>query len=197
MGQIISLIFTAIVVQNVVLSQFYGTCPLLGVSGKRDSAIGMGVAVVFVITLSAVVSWLLFTYILVPFEMVYLRTIVFILVIACLVQIIEMFIKKASPSLYRGLGIYLPLITTNCAVLGVAVDVTKVDYTLLETFLYSFSTAVGFLFVIYLFATLREKIARGAVPAAFKGVPIALITAGILAMIFNRFGALNIWFYLL
>lgn len=192
LGQIISIAFQAILIENVVLRQFLGTCPLLGVSGKRDSAVGMGVAVVFVITLSSVVSWLLYTYILVPLDMVFMETIIFILVIAALVQIIEMFTKKVSPGLYKALGIYLPLITTNCAVLGMAVNVSTPAYTFVDALLWSCFTAVGFLFVIYLFATIREKIARGAVPAAFKGVPIALITAGILAMIFRSFGVINI-----
>lgn len=185
-GSIVSLMFTAIIVQNVILSQFLGTCPFLGVSGRRDSATGMGFAVVFVITLSSVVSWLLFTYVLVPFNMVYMKTIVFILVIASLVQIIEMFTKKVSPGLYRSLGIYLPLITTNCAVLGLATIVSSKDYSFLTALIYSFSASVGFLFVIYVFSTIREKINRGAVPLAFKGVPIALVTAAILAMIFTR-----------
>lgn len=190
--ELITLAFTAILIENVVLSQFLGTCPLLGVSGKRDSALGMGLAVVFVITLSSVVSWLLYTYVLVQFNMEYMRTIIFILVIAGLVQIIEMFIKKVSPGLYRSLGIYLPLITTNCAVLGLATIVATPDYTFLTALVYSFASSVGFLFVIYVFSTIRERIAKGNVPTAFKGVPIALITAGILAMIFSKFGALNI-----
>ncbi|HHZ12086.1 MAG TPA: RnfABCDGE type electron transport complex subunit A [Acholeplasmataceae bacterium] len=187
-----TLAFTAIVIENVLLYRFLGTCPFLGVSTKRSSAVGMGLAVVFVITLSSVVSWLLYTYILVPFNMVYMRTIIFILVIASLVQIIEMFIKKVSPTLYRALGIYLPLITTNCAVLGVATLVADPSYTFLTALVFSFASSVGFLFVIFLFSTIREKIARGDVPKAFQGVPIGLITAGILAMIFSRFGALNI-----
>jgi len=192
MKDLITLAFTAIVIENVLLYRFLGTCPFLGVSTKRSSAVGMGLAVVFVITLSSVVSWLLYTYILVPFNMVYMRTIIFILVIASLVQIIEMFIKKVSPTLYRALGIYLPLITTNCAVLGVATLVADPSYTFLTALVFSFASSVGFLFVIFLFSTIREKIARGDVPKAFQGVPIGLITAGILAMIFSRFGALNI-----
>jgi len=187
MTEIIAIAFTAILVQNVILNQFLGICPFLGVSGKRDSAYGMGLAVVFVITLSSVVSYLLYTYILEPFDMAYFRTIVFILVIASLVQIIEMFIKKVSPALYKGLGIYLPLITTNCAVLGIATLASDPEYTLLTSFVFSAASALGFLFIIYVFATIREKIALGAVPKAFKGVPISLIAAGIMAMIFARF----------
>ncbi|MFY9422011.1 MAG: RnfABCDGE type electron transport complex subunit A [Bacilli bacterium] len=192
MRDLITLAFTAIVIENVLLYRFLGVCPFLGVSRKRSSALGMGLAVIFVITISSIVSWLLYTYILVPFEMVYMRTIIFILVIASLVQIIEMFIKKISPSLYRALGIYLPLITTNCAVLGVATLVADPSYTFLTAFVFALASSIGFLFVIYLFSTLREKIERADVPKAFKGVPIALITAGIMAMIFSRFGALNI-----
>ncbi len=192
MRDLITLAFTAIVIENVLLYRFLGVCPFLGVSRKRSSALGMGLAVIFVITISSIVSWLLYTYILVPFEMVYMRTIIFILVIASLVQIIEMFIKKISPSLYRAHGIYLPLITTNCAVLGVATLVADPSYTFLTAFVFALASSIGFLFVIYLFSTLREKIERADVPKAFKGVPIALITAGIMAMIFSRFGALNI-----
>ena len=184
MRDLITLAFTAIVIENVLLYRFLGVCPFLGVSRKRSSALGMGLAVIFVITISSIVSWLLYTYILVPFEMVYMRTIIFILVIASLVQIIEMFIKKISPSLYRALGIYLPLITTNCAVLGVATLVADPSYTFLTAFVFALASSIGFLFVIYLFSTLREKIERADVPKAFKGVPIALITAGIMAMIF-------------
>ncbi len=187
-----SLIISAILIENVVLSKFLGICPLLGVSEKKESAVGMGLAVVFVITLSSTVAWLLYTYILKPFDMVYFQTIIFILVIAGLVQIIEMFIKKISPGLYKSLGVYLPLITTNCAVLGLANMVANPNYTFLSALVFAFASSIGFLFVIYLFSTLRGKIAKADVPVAFKGVPIALITAGLLAMIFSRFGALNI-----
>lgn len=186
-GEILTLAFSAILLQNVVLSRFLGICPFMGVSSKRESAIGMGLAVVFVITIASVTSWVLYTYILAPFDMVYMRTIVFILVIASLVQIIEMFIKKVSPALYKGLGIYLPLITTNCAVLGMATIVATDEYTLLTSFIFSFSSAVGFLLVMYLFSTLREKMKNAPIPEGFKGVPIALITAGIMAMVFARF----------
>jgi electron transport complex protein RnfA len=193
MGNIFTLVFGAIILNNVVLNRFWGICPLLGVSKKKNSAVGMGLAVIFVITISSMVSWLLYTYVLVPLKMQYMNTIIYILVIASLVQIIEMFIKKVSPSLYRALGIYLPLITTNCAVLGMAQIVANQDYTFLTALIYSFTSAVGFLFVIYLFSTIREKISRSDVPKAFQGVPIALITAGIMAMIFDRIGAsLNI-----
>lgn len=187
LGEILTVAFSAILLQNVVLSRFLGICPFMGVSSKRDSAVGMGLAVIFVITLSSVVSWVLYTYILKPFDIVYMRTIVFILVIASLVQIIEMFIKKVSPTLYKSLGIYLPLITTNCAVLGLATIVATDEYTFLSALIYSFASAVGFLFVMYIFSTLREKMKNAPIPDGFKGVPIAMITAGIMAMIFARF----------
>lgn len=186
-GEIISLAFSAILVQNVLLSRFLGICPFMGVSNKRDSAVGMGLAVVFVITLSSVISWALYNYILVPFKMIYMKTIIFILVIASLVQIIEMFVKKVSPALYKSLGIYLPLITTNCAVLGMATIVGSEEYTFLTAFVMSFASAIGFLAVMYIFSTLRERINNSPVPKAFKGVPIALISAGIMALIFARF----------
>lgn len=189
MGEILSLAFTWLILQNVILNQFLGICPFMGVSKKRNSALGMGLAVVFVITLSSCVSWLLNTYVLVEFNMVFMQTIVFILVIASLVQILEMFIKKISPSLYKSLGIYLPLITTNCAVLGMATIVVNEDYNFLQAFVVSFSASVGFLFVIYVFSTLREKMDRGE-KNSFSGAPIALITAGIMAMIFARFGGI-------
>ncbi|MCK9537167.1 MAG: RnfABCDGE type electron transport complex subunit A [Bacilli bacterium] len=191
-SELIVMAFSAILVQNVILNQFLGTCPFLGVSGKRDSAVGMGLAVIFVITLSSLTSWLLYYLILEPVGMQYMSTLVYILVIASLVQIIEMFLKKAVPGLYRSLGIYLPLITTNCAVLGTAKNVVSKGFNFLETFIFSLSTAAGFLFVIYIFSTLRSKVERGDVPKAFKGIPIALITAGIMAMIFAKFGLLNI-----
>ncbi|HRT69040.1 MAG TPA: RnfABCDGE type electron transport complex subunit A [Bacilli bacterium] len=187
MKEILTLAFSAILIQNVLLSRFLGICPFMGVSNKRSSAVGMGLAVVFVITLSSVISWALYNYVLVVFEMTYMKTIIFILVIAALVQIIEMFVKKISPPLYRSLGIYLPLITTNCAVLGMATIVGSEEYTLLTAFVFSFASAVGFLLVMYIFATLRERIDNGNVPKAFRGVPIALISAGIMAMIFAKF----------
>ncbi len=187
MKEILTLAFSAVLIENVLLSRFLGICPFMGVSSKRSSAVGMGLSVVFVITLSSVISWALYNYILVAFEMVYMKTIIFILVIASLVQIIEMFVKKVSPPLYKSLGIYLPLITTNCAVLGMATIVGSEEYTFLTALVFSFASAVGFLLVMYIFSTLREKIDNGNVPKAFKGVPIALISAGIMAMIFAKF----------
>jgi|SRR5690554_911794 len=187
MSNVLTWVFSGLLVQNVILARFLGICPFLGVSKKRESAAGMGLAVTFVITLASVVSWLLYTYILVPFEMAYMRTIVFILVIASLVQIIEMFIKKVSPGLYRSLGIYLPLITTNCAILGMATIVTSEQFTFLQTLIFSFASGLGFLLVIYIFSTFRERLDRAPIPKAFKGVPIALIVAGLMALIFSRF----------
>lgn len=187
MGELLTLAFSSILIQNVVLQRFLGICPFMGVSNKRESSIGMGLAVVFVITISSCISWLIYKYVLVQFDMVYMKTIMFILIIASFVQIIEMFIKKVSPSLYKSLGIYLPLITTNCAVLGMATIVASDEYNFLEAFVVSFSSAIGFLFVMYVFSTLRERMANNDIPRGFKGVPIALVTASILAMIFARF----------
>ncbi|MDY0063529.1 MAG: RnfABCDGE type electron transport complex subunit A [Bacilli bacterium] len=190
MTELFSWVISAILIQNVVLARFLGTCPFLGVSTKRESAVGMGLAVIFVITISSVVSWLLYMYVLVPFQMVYMRTIIFILVIASLVQIIEMFIKKVSPGLYRALGIYLPLITTNCAILGMATIVTSENFTFLKTFVYSFASGLGFLLVLYIFSSIRERLELAPIPKGFKGVPIALIIAGLMAMIFARFAGI-------
>lgn len=190
MSQVIAWIVSAILVENVILSRFLGTCPFLGVSTKRESAVGMGLAVTFVVGISSIVSWLLFKYILVQFDMVYMDTIIFILVIASLVQIIEMFIKKVSPGLYRALGIYLPLITTNCAVLGLAQIVTGENFTFFKTVVYSFASGLGFLVIIFIFSAIRERIANAPVPTPFKGVPIALITAGLMAMIIARFAGI-------
>lgn len=192
MKELIVLALSAILIQNIVLSQFLGICPFLGVSNKRDSALGMGLAIIVVIVLSSVVSWLLYKYILLEFGMKFMSTLVFILVIASLVQIIEMFLKKTIPGLYRSLGIYLPLITTNCAVLGTAKNVVSKGFNFIETLVFSAAVAVGYLFVIYVFSTLRSKIDRADVPKAFKGIPIALITAGIMAMIFAKFSGLQI-----
>ncbi len=186
--KVLSWILEAILIQNVIVSRFLGTCPFLGVSKKSSSALGMGLAVTFVMTISACVSWLLYNYILVPFDVAYMKTIVFILVIASLVQIIEMFIKKFSPGLYRSLGIYLPLITTNCAVLGLSTIVIDGTYTFFKAFVYSFASGIGFLFVIYIFSVIRQKMETAPILKSFKGIPIALITACIITMIIARFG---------
>lgn len=187
---LISLAFTALIIENVILTQFLGICPFLGVSKKRSSAVGMGTAVVAVILLSGIITWTLYHYVLSPLKMEYMQTIVFILVIAALVQMVELIVKKISPSLYKALGIYLPLITTNCAVLGVALLNIRKDYNFAEMIVFSLFIPLGFLLVITIFSMLREKIEMAPVPKAFKGTPIALVVAAILAMIFSRFGGL-------
>ena len=185
-----AIIIGAIFVNNVVLAQFLGICPFLGVSSKVDTSLGMGAAVTFVMALSSVVAWLIQEYILVPFGIEYMQTIVFILVIAALVQMVEIVLKKVSPSLYQALGIFLPLITTNCVVLGVAILMIQKEFDLLQSFVYSVSTAVGFAIALVLFAGIRERLELDGVPAAMKGVPVALIVAAILAMAFMGFSGL-------
>ena len=182
-----AVVIGAIFVNNVVLSQFLGICPFLGVSSKVETSLGMGMAVTFVMALSSIVTWALQNYILVPFDIVYMQTIVFILVIAALVQMVEIVLKKVSPSLYQALGIFLPLITTNCAVLGVAIIAVQKDFDLLTTVIYSVSIALGFAVALVLFAGIRERLETEDVPAGMRGVPIALITAGLLAMAFMGF----------
>ena len=184
---LIAIIIGAIFVNNVVLSQFLGICPFLGVSSKVETSLGMGMAVTFVMALSAVVAWCLQNYILVPFGIEYMQTIVFILVIAALVQMVEIVLKKVSPSLYQALGIFLPLITTNCAVLGVAILMVQKEFGLLTGVVYSVSTALGFALALVLFAGIRERLDVEDVPQALKGVPIALIPASLLAMAFMGF----------
>lgn len=177
-------------VNNVVLSQFLGICPFLGVSKNVKTAGGMGGAVVFVITIASFVTSLIYKFILVPTGFEYLQTIVFILVIAALVQFVEMFLKKAMPPLYNALGVYLPLITTNCAVLGVALTNVSKSYSILQGVVNGFATAVGFLIAIVLMAGIREKIEYNDVPEAFKGTPIVLVTAGLMAIAFFGFSGL-------
>ncbi len=184
---LIAIIIGAIFVNNVVLSQFLGICPFLGVSSKVDTSLGMGMAVTFVMALSSIVTWCLQTYILVPFGIEFMQTIVFILVIAALVQMVEIVLKKVSPTLYQALGIFLPLITTNCAVLGVAILMVQKDMDLLTGVIYSVATALGFALALVLFAGIRERLEVEDVPSSFRGVPIALITAGLLAMAFMGF----------
>ena len=185
-----AIIVGSIFVNNVVLAQFLGICPFLGVSSKVETSMGMGAAVTFVMALSAVVTWLIQTYILVPLGIEYMQTIVFILVIAALVQMVEIVLKKVSPSLYQALGIFLPLITTNCAVLGVAILMIQKEFSLLQGLVYNVSTALGFALALVIFAGLRERIEFEEAPKAFQGVPIALITASILAMAFMGFSGL-------
>ena len=185
-----AIIIGAIFVNNVVLAQFLGICPFLGVSSKVETSMGMGAAVTFVMALSAIVTWLIQTYVLVPLGIEYMQTIVFILVIAALVQMVEIVLKKVSPSLYQALGIFLPLITTNCAVLGVAILMIQKEFTLLQGVVYNVATALGFALALVIFAGLRERIEFEEAPKAFQGVPIALITASILAMAFMGFSGL-------
>ena len=182
-----AIVIGAIFVNNVVLSQFLGICPFLGVSSKVGTAAGMGMAVTFVMALASLVTWCLQEYVLVPFNIGYMQTIVFILVIAALVQMVEIILKKVSPALYQALGIFLPLITTNCAVLGVAILMVQKDFTLLTGVVFSVATALGFALALVLFAGIRERLEVEDVPAGLRGVPIALITASLLAMAFMGF----------
>lgn len=179
--ELFSLFIGLTFVNNVVLSKFYAICPLLGVSKKPKNALNMGYAVTFVIVLSSMITNLLYNFVLVGLEITYLDLITFILVIASLVQFVEMFLKKTSPEIYKSMGVYLPLITTNCAVLGVALDNISAGYNLIEATVAGFAVSVGFTIVIYLFALIRERLDIANVPESFKGTPIALITAGIMA----------------
>lgn len=188
---IISLMFAAVISDNIVLSQYQGICPFLGVSKKISSAAGMGFAVIFVMAISSVFTYLLYNYVLVPLEVGYLYTMAFILVIASLVQITEMIVKRFSPTLYSALGVYLPLITTNCAILGTATaTVVPQVYNFVYTFAISVATGVGFLFAIVLLACVRLKTDRADIPKCFKGFPITLITAAIMAMAFAGFSGI-------
>lgn len=186
----ILLIISAIFVNNVVLAQFLGVCPFLGVSNKVSTALGMGGAVVFVIVLATMVTYLIHTYVLIPLGITFMQTITFILVIAALVQMVEIILKKISQPLYQSLGIFLPLITTNCAVLGVAILVIKKGYNLLEGVVYGGATAIGFGLALVIMAGIREQMELADVPSGMKGVPISLVTAGILALAFMGFAGL-------
>ncbi len=177
-------------VSNVVLSQFLGLCPFLGVSRKTDTAAGMGISVIFVITLASAVSGVIYKYVLQALNITYLQTIVFILVIAALVQFVEMFLKKFIPSLYRSLGVYLPLITTNCAVLGIALVNVQKKYDIVTGIVNGFATSVGFTIAILILAGIREKMEYNDVPESFKGMPIVLVTAGLMAIAFCGFSGL-------
>ena len=190
MKELLIIAIGAAVVNNVVLSQFLGLCPFFGVSKKIETAAGMGGAVIFVITLSSLVTSLIYKFILVPLDMSYMQTIVFILVIAALVQFVEMFLKKVMPPLYASLGVYLPLITTNCAVLGIAITNVQKSYTVLQGVVNGFATAVGFTIAIVLMAGLREKMEYNDVPKYFQGFPIILLTAGLMAIAFFGFSGI-------
>lgn len=188
--ELLVILVSSSLVSNVVLSQFLGLCPFLGVSRKVKTAGGMGVAVIFVITLASAVAGVINKYVLIRFNIQYLDTIVFILVIAALVQFVEMFLRKAMPSLYEALGVYLPLITTNCAVLGVAISNEQAEYGILTGMVNGFATAVGFTIAIVILAGIREKIEYNDVPESFRGMPIVLLTAGLMAIAFVGFSGL-------
>ena len=187
----ILIFISAIFVNNIILSQFLGICPFLGVSKKVDTALGMGAAVAFVLTLATIVTYLLQTYVLNPFGLQYLQTLSFILVIASLVQMVEIVLKKVSPALSQPLGIFLPLITTNCAVLGVAILVIQKDFSLIQSIVYAFSTAIGFALAMVVFAGLREQLSLVRVPKGMQGMAIVLVTAGLLSLAFMGFSGVD------
>lgn len=184
------LVISAILVNNILLARFLGNCPFLGVSKKMDTATGMAMAVVFVMSLAGMITWIVHHFILVPLKLEYLQTIFFILVIAFLVQLVEMFLQKAVPALYRALGIFLPLITTNCAVLGVAVLNIRQEYTFLQSLLFSFSSAVGYGFALILFTGIREQLELSDLPPFMRGTAISLVTAGLLSAAFFAFAGM-------
>jgi len=200
MPALLAISLTSIFVQNFVLVKFYGICPFLGVSKKLDTALGMGMAVTFVMTLASIMTWLCQKFILVPLNIEYMQTIAFIVIIAALVQFVEMFLQKSIPSLYSALGIYLPLITTNCAVLGVAllnvrtasvINPVAGSYTLIETIVNGFSAGIGFMLAIVLFAGVRERLESSDIPKSLQGMPIALISASLLAIAFLGFAGMS------
>jgi electron transport complex protein RnfA len=185
------IIFGAIFINNIVLSRFLGICPFLGVSKSTTTAIGMGGAVLFVMTIATIVTYLIFQLLLIPFGITYLQTVTYILVIAFLVQVVEIVLKKISPELYRALGVFLPLITTNCAILGVAILVIQQDFNLLESVVFAIANAIGFTLAIVLFSSIREQLDLAELPSAMKGVPAALVVAGILSMAFMGFSGMS------
>lgn len=187
MSELFGLLFTSLIVNNVILTQFLGMCPFMGVSKKRTSALGMGVAVVFVIVAASIITFGLYYLVLVPLKLEFMDLITFILVIASLVQLTEMFIKKISPALYKSLGVYLPLITTNCVVLNVCLVNIQNGYDFAHMIMYSVGTPMGFALVLYIFSTIRERLELSDVPEFFKGNPIALVVAAIMSMAFTAF----------
>ncbi len=191
MSEILLILLAGILTENYIFIKFMGICPFLGVSDKADKAIGMGCAVTFVMTLSGAVTWAVYEFILKPFELEYLKTIAFILIIASLVQFIEMFLKKFIPALYSSLGIFLPLITTNCAVLGSALLAVQKSYGFIQTVTYCFASAIGFTVAVLLFAGVRERLEFSDPPRAFRGMPITLIAAALIAMIFSGFSGVS------
>lgn len=193
MKEIFSIALGAILVNNFIFSQFLGICPFMGVSKKIDTAMGMGIAVTFVMGLASAFTWLANEYLLIPLQLEYMQTVAFILIIAALVQFVEMFLQKSVPALYTALGIYLPLITTNCAVLGVALLNIQSGYNFIESVVYGITGGLGFLLAIVLFASIRERTVFADPPKAFEGFPIALITAGLMALAFMGFSGLNVF----
>ena len=191
--ELLAITLGAILANNFIFSQFLGICPFLGVSKKVDTAVGMGIAVTFVMGLASAITWLVNTFILVPLSLGYMQTVAFILVIAALVQFIEMFLQKSMPSLYTALGVYLPLITTNCAVLGVALLNIQNNYNFISSVVYGITGGLGFLLAIVLFASIRERLVFADYPKSFEGFPIALVTAGLMALAFMGFSGLKIW----
>ena len=189
-GYIVTFVIYCMLINNVVLMQFLGICPFLGVSRKVETALGMGTAVVFVMALATAITWSINAFVLIPFKLQYLTTIAFILVIAALVQFVEIFLKKMMPPLYRSLGIYLPLITTNCAILGAAILAVQKQYGFFEAIIYAVATGVGFTIAIALFASIRERLETAKIPKIFQGPAISLITASILSMAFMGFAGL-------
>lgn len=190
---LLSIALGAILTNNFILVKFLGICPFMGVSKKTDTALGMGVAVTFVMALASMVTWAVDHYILTPLDLGYMQTAAFILIIAAIVQVVEMFLKKSVPTLYQALGIYLPLITTNCAVLGVVLLNTQNSYNFIESVVYGITGGLGFLLAIFLFASVRERLEFSECPKSFEGFPIALVTAGLIALCFMGFSGLKVW----
>ena len=191
--ELLAITLGAILANNFIFSQFLGICPFLGVSKKVDTAVGMGLAVTFVMGLASAITWAVNRFILIPFDLGYMQTVAFILVIASLVQFIEMFLQKSMPSLYTALGVYLPLITTNCAVLGVVLLNVQSNYNFISSVVYGITGGIGFLIALVLFASIRERLVFADYPKSFEGFPIALVTAGLMALAFMGFSGLKIW----
>ena len=190
---LLGILLSALLTENFILVKFYGICPFMGVSKKTDTALGMGMAVTFVMAIACAACWAVNTWILIPLELEYMQTVAFILVIAAIVQVVEMFLKKTGPALYKALGIYLPLITTNCAVLGAALVNVQKGYDFLQSVLFGTAGGLGFTLAIVLFASVRERVDKSDCPACFKGFPITLISAGLLALAFMGFSGLKIF----
>lgn len=191
---LLGIFISSILINNYIFSRFLGICPFLGLSNKTSTAVGMGLAVTFVMTVSTAVTWCVYHFVLIPAELEYLKTIAFILIIAALVQLLEMFLRKAVPSLYAALGIYLPLITTNCAILGSALLCIQNEYDFVSSIVFSLGSALGFTMAIVIFSFVREKVALADTPRCFRGTPIALVTAGLIAMAFSGFSGVKLPF---